>query len=558
MSRRRWWQQRPDLFEHEKRELAGLGFSLEQEQLERDGDVVFTGRLRRGSRRHRAQVIYPPAFVHGAQVQVRAPGLPIGRHIDPDGMLCLDHPVAGQLESLGGAEAVRLAERLWELWEEDRDALTAAEARAPEPHSHYTAYYPGSAIVLADVDVTGGRCGVLRVGLTGATPYRGAVTGLRIDNPDRGELEVSPVNATFAGPVVALGLWRRLEAPPPGYRIDHLAAWAERDHADLLAKADDIAVAHRRVTRRTAVPALVAFVYPDELEWQGYGDQWMLMFTDPAGSRQLARAVTLRAGDRFTRQPLLEPLADKSVAIIGLGALGSTIAALLARAGVGKFVLVDIDYLTAGNVVRHDLDLGDVGAEKVAAVRARLQRINPYVEIVGMRARYGHASQADDDQVFEALAGCDLIVNAAANPAGVHEHIAAAGREAERPVVHTWITAGGWGARVIAQTEASGCPECLARHQAVDEEAYPVQEGPTAEVLERGCSDPTFTAAGFDLSAAASAAARAVVGTLVDDPGRYPPPPDLLTLTMRTAEHAVHTSCAEELPIHPECWVCGG
>lgn len=558
MSRRRWWQQRPDLLEHEKHELEALGFSLEQERLDRDGDVVFAGRLRRGTRRHHAEVIYPPAFVHGAQVQVRAPGLPIGRHIDPEGTLCLDHPVAGQVDVLGGAEAVRLAERLWQLWDEDRDALADAEAHAPEPHSLYTAYYPGSAIVMADVDVTGGLSGVLRVGLSRATPYRGAVTGLRIDDPGPGELEVSPANATFAGPLIALGLWRRLDAPPSGDRIEELSAWAERDHADLLGKADAVAVAHRQVTRRPATPALVAFVYPDELEWQVYRDQWLLMFTDPAGGRQLARAVPLRADDRFTRQPLLEPLAGKTVAIIGLGALGSTIASLLARAGVGRFALIDIDYLTAGNVVRHDLDLGDVGTDKVPAMRARLQRINPYVETIGMRARYGHGSQADDDEVFDALAGCDLIINAAANPAGVHEHIAAAGREAGRPVIHTWISAGGWGARIITQTASSGCPECLGRHQQDDPQAFPIEEGPTAEVLERGCSDPTFTAAGFDLSAAASAASRAAVGVLVDDAERYPAPPDLLTLTMRTLDAAVPTASAAELSIHPDCWVCGG
>lgn len=555
MNRRRWWQQRPDLLEQERTELAEFGFSLEQGRLDREGDVVFAGELRRGLRRHPAQVFYPPAFLHGAQAQVRAPGLPIGRHIAPDGTLCLDHPIGGELEYLRGREAVKLAERLWELWDEDRAGLEEQEARAPDPHSNYTAYHPGSAVVLTDVNLDGGHRGVLRVGLSSVTPYRGAITGLRVDDPDRGELAIAPASTTLAGALQAIGVWRRLEAPPPGYEIEELTRWAERAHADLLANAERIATVQRQVTRR-ATPALVAFVYPDELDWRDYGDQWLLLFTDSSGARQLARAVTLRAADRFTRQPMLELLAGKSVAIVGLGALGSTIASLLARAGVGRFVLVDIDYLTAGNVVRHDLDLAHVGADKVSAMQERLHRINPYLETTTIHARYGQGTQAEDDHVFEALASCDLIINVAANPAGVHDHIAAAGREAHRSVVHAWIGAGGWGARVITQRETTGCPECLARHQDDDPDAYPIEQGPTAEVLERGCTDPTFTAAGFDLAAAASAATRAAVGTLLDDPERYPPPVDLLTLTMRTAHVAIPTATAVDLPVHPQCLVC--
>lgn len=556
MSRQRWWQVRPDLFEREVAELAEIGFSLDRDRLECESDVVFSGELRRDDRRHPAEVIYPPAFHHGAQAQVRAPELPIGRHIAPDGTLCLDHPVGGELEELSGREAVGRAERLWELWENDRNALEQTEACAPDPHINYTVHYPGSAIVLADVELDGGRCGVLRVGLISASPYRGAVVGLRIDEPDRGELEVGAANTAFAGPLEAIGLWRRLHSPPPAYQIEQLAPWAHSAHSDLVANAEKIAAVQRQVTRRAATPALIAFVYPDELEWKVYGDQWLLIFIDPNGARQLARPVTLRAEDRFTRQPLLSPLAGKSVAIIGVGALGSSIASLLARAGVGRFVLVDTDYLTAGNVVRHDLDLAHVGTEKVPAMRERLQRINPYVETSGLRVRYGQGKQAQDDEVFEAITTCDLIINAAANPAGVHYHIAAAGREAARPVVHTWISAGGWGARVIIQRRNSGCPECLARHQVDDPSAYPIAEGPTAEVLERGCTDPTFTAAGFDLMTAASAASRAVVGTLLDDPDRYPPSPDMLTLTMRTADAAIPTVTPAELPIHAHCSVC--
>lgn len=48
-----------------------------------------------------------------------------------------------------------------------------------------------------------------------------------------------------------------------------------------------------------------------------------------------------------------EVIQSKVVARIGPGALGSTVAELLAKAGVGKFRLCDYDQLSTGNVARH-------------------------------------------------------------------------------------------------------------------------------------------------------------------------------------------------------------
>jgi molybdopterin/thiamine biosynthesis adenylyltransferase len=554
VSRQRWWERAPKTLEEETAALAEVGFSLEREILDETGDVVFVGELRYGDRRHPARVILPPAFDRGAQAHVVAPGLPIGRHISPGGDLCLDHPISGEKRFLDGATAVALANDLWRLWSEDRPELARREARVPDPRSNYMPYETGSAIVLADADVSGGHAGVIRVGLSSLTPLRGALTGLGITDPDTRELEVSAANHPFTGNLRACGLWRRLDAPPPGYGVGALRAWVERSHADLLEQATTFA-SFEQQRLRVPAPALIGFVYPDEVRWGEQGDQWLLLFFDAGGNPHAARAVPLQRDGRFTRQPLLEPLTGKSVAVIGLGALGSTIASLLARAGVGRFVLMDRDYLAAGNVVRHDLDLRHVGITKAVAMQERLLNINSYVRVTPLGHSFGNTSQAVDDEVYEALATCDLIVNAAANSAGIHEHISAAGRESGRPVLHAWIGAGGWGARIIAQRESSGCVECLGHHQEGDPELYRIEEGPEEAVLD-DCGSTTFTASGFDLTTAASAAARAVVGMLLDDSERYPAPPDMLMLTMRTAHTAVPTAREIGLPIHPRCSVC--
>lgn len=63
---------------------------------------------------------------------------------------------------------------------------------------------------------------------------------------------------------------------------------------------------------------------------------------------------------------------DRTVALIGLGALGSRVAELLAQAGVGTFRLCDLDRLNTGNVARHLGGLSDFGAWKTRVVMTRL------------------------------------------------------------------------------------------------------------------------------------------------------------------------------------------
>jgi hypothetical protein len=54
-------------------------------------------------------------------------------------------------------------------------------------------------------------------------------------------------------------------------------------------------------------------------------------------------------------------LKDRSVLVVGLGTGGIGIALELAKAGVGKFILVDHDRLKVGNVTRHAAGVSFVG-----------------------------------------------------------------------------------------------------------------------------------------------------------------------------------------------------
>jgi molybdopterin/thiamine biosynthesis adenylyltransferase len=83
--------------------------------------------------------------------------------------------------------------------------------------------------------------------------------------------------------------------------------------------------------------------------------------------------------DRIPNKGNYEILSNRKVTIIGCGSGGSKVAKYLAKAGVGKFVLIDDDILTSQNVIRHACQLDDIGFEKVYAVKDKLQKVNPEV-----------------------------------------------------------------------------------------------------------------------------------------------------------------------------------
>jgi len=93
--------------------------------------------------------------------------------------------------------------------------------------------------------------------------------------------------------------------------------------------------------------------------------------------------------DRFQRLKILIgdenffKLTAATVAIFGVGGVGSFAAEALARSGVGRLILIDADNIDETNINRqiHALT-STVGRPKVAAMRERIQQINPAAQVV--------------------------------------------------------------------------------------------------------------------------------------------------------------------------------
>ncbi|MCJ0763321.1 tRNA threonylcarbamoyladenosine dehydratase [Variovorax terrae] len=71
------------------------------------------------------------------------------------------------------------------------------------------------------------------------------------------------------------------------------------------------------------------------------------------------------------------------VAIVGLGGVGSWAAEALARSGVGRLTLIDLDHVAESNINRQIQALDTtVGQAKVQAMRERIAQINPACEVI--------------------------------------------------------------------------------------------------------------------------------------------------------------------------------
>ncbi|MCH2132714.1 MAG: ThiF family adenylyltransferase [Phycisphaerales bacterium] len=117
---------------------------------------------------------------------------------------------------------------------------------------------------------------------------------------------------------------------------------------------------------------------------------------------------------RYHRQELLpqlgeagqQRLAASCVLIAGCGALGCTIADLLARAGVGRLRIIDRDLVETTNLQRQVLfSESDVGLPKATAAANRLRSVNSSIEIEA------HVVDLNATSIKRLTTGCDVIVD---------------------------------------------------------------------------------------------------------------------------------------------------
>ena len=217
-------------------------------------------------------------------------------------------------------------------------------------------------------------------------------------------------------------------------------------------------------------------------------------------------------------------LVARRVAVVGGGSLGSKLALMLARAGVGTFLLVDADVMLPENLVRHDLDWRDVGAHKAAAVARRIQLVNPYAKCeTRQHLLGGQESSGSIETLISSLSECDLIIDATAE-ARAFGYLCAAASAGKKPVLWAEVFGGGFGG-LVARHRPSLEPDPASMRRSI--ENWCAERGvappPRAIDYETRESGPPMIADDADVTVIASHAARLAIDTLIPrNPSMFP------------------------------------
>ena len=113
------------------------------------------------------------------------------------------------------------------------------------------------------------------------------------------------------------------------------------------------------------------------------------------------KALTERHGKELHRA-----FSSATVAVCGLGGLGSNIAIALARAGIGKLILIDFDRVDITNLHRQQYKVSQIGMYKTDALADNLREINPYIELEM------HTERITEDNAVMLLQGANIICEA--------------------------------------------------------------------------------------------------------------------------------------------------
>lgn len=116
----------------------------------------------------------------------------------------------------------------------------------------------------------------------------------------------------------------------------------------------------------------------------GYFEEGIVKFVNLTGKVCKKEPYSLKM-DVFSRNTgILESdvMLKTGAILVGCGSVGSLVALELAKAGVGRFLLIDNDILGYHNLCRHQCGMLDVGRYKTEAVRDRILQINPTAKVV--------------------------------------------------------------------------------------------------------------------------------------------------------------------------------
>ena len=190
---------------------------------------------------------------------------------------------------------------------------------------------------------------------------------------------------------------------------------------------------------------------------------WEVRFTggDPEANAESLRSALFERSEGL----LSRALRDRRALVVGCGSVGSYLAEQLARAGTGRFTLVDPEVVEPANLSRTAYDVTDLGTPKPRALARVLLHVAPAVSLV-LAARA--VEQLDPVELDAMVQDADLVVAATDDPSAqrtLNRFAYARGR----PALFVGLYAGARGGEVVLSVPGrTPCYLCAtaARHRA--------------------------------------------------------------------------------------------
>lgn len=205
--------------------------------------------------------------------------------------------------------------------------------------------------------------------------------------------------------------------------------------------------------------------------------------------KPLDRIVFIKKGEIPTKEEMeaqlvarhtpkvYEKLKKVSVAIAGLGGLGSTAALSLARVGIGKLILVDYDVVEPSNLNRQQYFIKHIGMKKTQAMKDIISQCNPFVKIETIDA------YVDEKNIESIFKDADIIIEAFDNA------------ETKALITNKVLTTMK-NKKIITASGLAGYEDCnLIRSKKINDKFYIVGDGQAEAKPGRGLMAPRVSVA---------------------------------------------------------------
>lgn len=136
---------------------------------------------------------------------------------------------------------------------------------------------------------------------------------------------------------------------------------------------------------------------------------------------QWNKSVKIDHESYFGRGHFCEQLTKSKIAIIGIGAIGSSLAEILTRGGATHLHLIDNDIVEHGNICRSSYFFTEVGNSKVQALADKLERISPFLfGEISQTNLYSEVNYASKNNIKDFLSKVDIIFDCTASNELLH------------------------------------------------------------------------------------------------------------------------------------------